>query len=784
MTMSKPFNGVINIDIQDSTPDWTPYAQPNPPEGAPNVMYVVLDDVGFSALEPYGGMIEVPHIKRIADRGLRYTNFHTTALCSPTRSCLLTGRNHTTNGMACISEASSGFPNANGHIPLETAMAPEVLGELGWSTFMVGKWHLCAEDEENLASRRRGWPSGRGFDRWYGFLGAETNQWYPDLVEDNHMVDPPQTPEEGYHLSVDITDKAMSFIRDMKAVAPEKPWFLYYAFGAGHAPHHAPKEWADKYKGKFDMGYEAYREIVFKNQKAMGIISNETELSPINPYTDLKGPEGQDWPALDVVRPWDSLKEDEKKLFRRMAEVYAGFVSHADHQLGRMLDYLEESGQLENTLIIIVSDNGASGEGGPNGSVNENKFMNGIPDTIEDNIKYLDVLGSPLTYNHYPTGWAWAFNTPFKMWKRYANYQGGTADPMIVSWPDKIKKPGIRTQYQHAIDIVPTIYDCLGVTMPDVVKGATQIPLEGASFKATFDDVKAPGRLTQFYSMLSTRAIYHDGWKASSVTPATPDAWGEFPTQRWELFHTDVDPSECHDLAEKEPAKLAELTSLWWAQAGMYNALPLETRTAVAILNTERPQLAKPRDQYVYYPGCAEVPEAVAVNVRNRSYSITAEVTLDKDGKAGGVLFAHGCRFGGHALYIKDGKLKYDYNYVGMEDQYVESSKPIPTGAAVRLSASFVKDDSTDMPTTGTLTLYINDEAVGDAKIKTQPGKFSLAGEGLNVGLDRGEPVTADYPGEAPWPLTGGTLTKVVVNVSGDPWIDREKEVQGAFMRD
>ncbi|HTY71215.1 MAG TPA: arylsulfatase [Actinomycetes bacterium] len=782
--MSKPFNGVINIDIQDSTPDWTPYAQPNPPEGAPNVMYVVLDDVGFSALEPYGGMIEVPHIKRIADRGLRYTNFHTTALCSPTRSCLLTGRNHTTNGMACISEASSGFPNANGHIPLETAMAPEVLGELGWSTFMVGKWHLCAEDEENLASRRRGWPSGRGFDRWYGFLGAETNQWYPDLVEDNHMVDPPQTPEEGYHLSVDITDKAMSFIRDMKAVAPEKPWFLYYAFGAGHAPHHAPKEWADKYKGKFDMGYEAYREIVFKNQKAMGIISNETELSPINPYTDLKGPEGQDWPALDVVRPWDSLKDDEKKLFRRMAEVYAGFVSHADHQLGRMLDYLEESGQLDNTLIIIVSDNGASGEGGPNGSVNENKFMNGIPDTIEDNIKYLDVLGSPLTYNHYPTGWAWAFNTPFKMWKRYANYQGGTADPMIVSWPDKIKKPGIRTQYQHAIDIVPTIYDCLGVTMPDVVKGATQIPLEGASFKATFDDVKAPGRLTQFYSMLSTRAIYHDGWKASSVTPATPDAWGEFPTQRWELFHTDVDPSECHDLAEKEPAKLAELTSLWWAQAGMYNALPLETRTAVAILNTERPQLAKPRDQYVYYPGCAEVPEAVAVNVRNRSYSITAEVTLDKDGKAGGVLFAHGCRFGGHALYIKDGKLKYDYNYVGMEDQYVESSKPIPTGAAVRLSASFVKDDSTDMPTTGTLTLYINDEAVGDAKIKTQPGKFSLAGEGLNVGLDRGEPVTADYPGEAPWPLTGGTLTKVVVNVSGDPWIDREKEVQGAFMRD
>jgi len=779
--MSKPFKGTINIDIQDSTPDWAPYAQPVPPEGAPSVLYVVLDDVGFSALEPYGGTIEVPNIKRIADKGLKFTNFHTTALCSPTRSCLLTGRNHTTNGMACISEASSGVPNANGHIPLECAMAPEVLGERGWSTFMVGKWHLCAEDEENLASRRQGWPSGRGFDRWYGFLGAETNQWYPDLVYDNHPVDPPATPEEGYHLSVDITDKAISFIRDAKAVAPDKPFFLYYAFGAGHAPHHVPKEWADKYQGKFDMGYEAYRELVFANQKKLGILPDGAELSPINPYTDLKGPKGQDWPALDVVRPWDSLKEDEKKLFRRMAEVYAGFVSHADHQLGRMLDYLEESGQLDNTLIVLVSDNGASGEGGPNGSVNENKFFNGIPDTIKDNIKYLDVLGSPLTYNHYPTGWAWAFNTPFKMWKRYSNYQGGTADPMIVSWPAQIKKAGIRRQYLHAIDIVPTIYDCLGVELPEVVKGATQIPLEGESFRAVLQDEKAPGRQTQFYSMLSTRGIYHQGWKAASVTPATPDAWGEFATQRWELFNTETDPSECHDLAEQHPDKLAELVALWWAQAGMYNALPLETRTAIAILNTERPQLSKPRDQYTYYPGCEEVPESVAVNIRNRSYSITADVTIDS-AKAGGVLFAHGCRFGGHALYVKDGKLKYDYNYVGEFDQYVESTKPIPAGDC-RLSASFEKS-GTGMPTEGLLSLYINQEKVGEGKIKTQPGKFSLAGEGLNVGMDRGEPVTADYPGDAPWPFTGGTIHKVIVNVSGDPWVDREKEVQAAFARD
>jgi arylsulfatase A-like enzyme len=778
---TRNFKGVINIDIQDSTPDWTPYAQPLPPEGAPSVLYVILDDVGFSALEPYGGTIEVPNIKRIADKGLRYTNFHTTALCSPTRSCFLTGRNHTTNGMACIAEASSGFPNANGHIPVECAMAQEVLGEHGWSTFMVGKWHLCAEDEENLASRRLGWPSGRGFDRWYGFLGAETSQWYPDLVYDNHQVDPPKTPEQGYHFSVDITDKAISFIRDLKAVAPDKPFFLYYAFGAGHAPHHAPKEWADKYKGKFDMGYEAYREMVFENQKAIGIIPAAAELSPINPYADLKGPKGQAWPFADTVLPWDSLSDDQKKLFSRMAEVYAGFVSHADAQLGRMLDYLEESGQLENTLIVLVSDNGASGEGGPNGSVNENKFFNSLPDSLEENLKYLDVLGSPLTYNHYPVGWAWAFNTPNKMWKRYANYQGGTADPLIISWPAQIKQTGIRTQYQHAIDIVPTIYDCLGVELPDAYRGVTQIPLEGESFKASFSDPNAKGRDTQFYSMLGTRGIYHNGWKAASVTPAMPDAWAEFATQRWELFNTEDDPSECHDLADKYPEKLQELVALWWSEAGKYKALPLESRKAVDILTTPRPRVSKPRDQYVYYPDSSDVPEAVAVNVRNRSYGIVADVTIDT-AKAGGVLFAHGCRFGGHALYIKDGKLKYDYNYVGEMDQYVVSSKPVPTGRC-RLSARFEKEGDA-MPTTGTLSLYINQEKVGEGKIKTQPGKFSLSGEGLNVGLDRGEPVTSDYPGDAPWAFTGGTIHKVIIDVSGTPFVDLEKEYIAMFARD
>jgi arylsulfatase len=779
--VAKRFGGTINLDIKDSVPDWEPYAQPIPPEDAPNVLYVVLDDVGFSAMESFGGLIETPNIKRIADRGLIYTNFHTTALCSPTRSCLLTGRNHTTNSMACITEAASGFPNASGHIPGECAMIPAVLGELGWNTYIVGKWHLCPEDEMNNASTKKDWPLGRGFERFYGFLGAETNQWYPDLTYDNHSVDQPKLPEEGYHFSVDITDKALSFIKDAKVVAPNKPFFLYYAFGAAHAPHHVPQEWADKYKGKFDMGYEAYRELVFANQKKLGILPEHAELSPINPYTDLKGPKGESWGELDVVRPWDSLTDDEKHLFSRMAEVYAGFLSHADDQLGRVLDYLEKSGQLDNTLIVLVSDNGASGEGGPNGSVNENKLFNGLPDTIEEALKYVDVLGTPKTYNHYPTGWAWAFNTPFKMWKRYASYQGGTADPMIVSWPAQIKEPGIRAQYTHAIDIVPTVYELLGIELPEVVNGYTQHPIEGESFAASLHDADAKGKQTQFYSMLGTRGIYHDGWKAAPVTPAAPNAWADFANQRWELFNTEADPSECHDLADQQPEKLQDLIALWWAEAGKYGALPLESRDAIGILLAPRPQLSKPRDRYIYYPDCAEVPESVTPNIRNRSYAVSVEVKIDTP-EASGVLFAQGSRFGGHALYLKDGKFKYVYNWVGEFEQIVESTKPIPTGECV-LSVAFEKEGDA-MPTEGTLRLFFDDEQVGEAKIKTQPGKFSLAGEGLNVGKDGGEPVTDDYAGGSPWAFVGGTIHQATMDVAGEPWVDLESELAGAFARD
>jgi arylsulfatase A-like enzyme len=780
--VTKPFSGVINIDIKDSVPDWEPYTQPVAANATPSILYVVLDDVGFSAMEPYGGLIETPNIKRIAQRGLTYSNFHTTALCSPTRSCLLTGRNHTSNGMGCITEATSGFPNANGHIPFECANLAEILVERGWNTYIVGKWHLCAEDEMNLASSKRQWPLGRGFERYYGFLGGETNQWYPDLVYDNHPVSQPAQPEDGYHLTVDLTDRAIGFIRDAKAIAPDKPFFLYYCPGAAHAPHHAPKQWIDRYKGVFDMGYEAYREGVLQRQKQLGIVAADVDLSPIDPYVNTTSHDGKPWSQVDRVRPWDSLTGDEQRLFCRMAEVYAGFLSHADHELGRLLDYLEESGQLDNTIIVVVSDNGASGEGGPNGSVNENNFFNGVADTIEENLALLDELGGPKTYNHYPTGWAWAFNTPFKLWKRYANYEGGTADPLLVCWPRRIGKPGeIRRQYNHAIDIVPTLLECLGLEMPDVVKGYTQRPLEGVSFASTFDDAEAStAKEKQFYSMLGTRAIWHKGWKAATAVPAAPESWGDFHQQRWELFDTEADPSECRDLAAEHPEKLQELIAMWWVEAGTYNALPLESRGAIEILGAQRPEISAPRSRYVYYPGGADVPESVAPNIRNRSYTIAAEVEIETP-EAGGVLFSQGSRFGGHTLYVNDGRLVYVYNWLGQHTQTVVSDETVPLGHVV-LSASFDREGDT-MPATGTLNLHIRDKQVASSTIMTQPGKFGLGGGGLVVGRSGAEQVADGYPGVRPWPFLGGTLIKVVVDVSGEVFVDLAREAAAMFAR-
>ncbi|MEV7507193.1 arylsulfatase [Streptomyces sp. NPDC090085] len=785
--MSDTFQGVINLDVRDSVPDWSPYEQPKAPDGAPNIVYVVLDDVGFGALSCYGGPVETPNIDRVAANGLRYSQWHTTALCSPTRAALLTGRNHTTVGMACISEAAIGFPNANSHIPGECATLAEVLVERGWSTSAVGKWHLCPEDESTLASTRRNWPLGRGFERFYGFLGAETSQWYPDLVHDNHPVEPPAAPQDGYHFGVDITDRAIQFIDDVKAIAPERPVFLYYAPGCAHAPHQAPREWIDRYRGRFDEGYEVMRERILARQKELGLVPENTALPPVNPIgtpQTRSGPGGEPFPDLDRTRPWAELSEDERRLFARMAEVYAGFLSHCDDQFGRLLAYLEDIGQLDNTVFVVVSDNGASGEGGPNGSVNENKFFNNVPDDIAENLSMIDELGGVETYNHYPNGWAMAFNTPFKMWKRYS-FNGGTCDPCIISWPAGIASRGeVRTQYHHAVDIVPTLLDCLGVDLPDTVRGHTQVPLQGVSMRYSFDAPDLPtAKSTQFYSMLGTRGIWHRGWKAVTTHPAI-SGWSRFPEDTWELYHTDEDRSELHDLAEQEPARLRELIGLWFYEAGVNRAFPLDDRSALEILSTPRPKVTPARNRYVYRPGGSEVPESVAVNVRNRSYSIGALVDLPGPG-CSGVLFAHGGRFGGHALFVRDGRLTYVYNYLGSEVQVVTADEELPTGEKLILAASFDKDGEVSPGVaTGLLSLYHGDRKVGEGRIRTQPGRFTLAGEGLTVGRDSGEPVTALYAGAPPFSFTGGTLHRVAVDVSGEPYVDLEAEAEAMLARE
>jgi arylsulfatase A-like enzyme len=605
-------------------------------------------------------------------------------------------------------------------------------------------------------------------------------------VYDNHPVDQLRSPEEGYHLTDDITDKAIEFVKDAKTISPEKPFFLYYAPGACHAPHHAPKEWIDKFKGRFDMGYEAIREQTLAQQKKLGIVPADTELPPLNPIGGPQtrtGPDGLPFPELDYTRPWDSLNDDEKRLFARMAEVYAGFLAHADHHIGRLLDYLDESDQLENTLLVLVSDNGASGEGGPNGSVNEMKFANGVPDDLEENLAKLDDLGSTKTYNHYPNGWAMAFNTPFKMWKRY-EFNGGTADPCIMSWPAGIKARGeIRDQYHHAIDIVPTVLDILRVDPPETIKGHTQSPLDGVSMRGSLDAAGNPSaRKTQFYAMLGSRSIWHDGWKAVTTHP-TLAGWGHFNDDEWELYHTEVDRAELHNLASEHPDKLRELVNIWFSEAGRNGAFPLDDRSPVEILNTPRPQLTAARTRYVYYPDTAAVSEWQAVSTRNRSFTIGALVDIPAPG-AQGVLFAIGARFGGHALYVKDNRLHYVNSFVGSDEQMIVGSEDVPTGENLILSAAFDKDGQERDHATGVLSLYQGDRKVAEGRIKTQLGAFAVAGAGLYVGRQSGEPVTQDYPGESPHRFTGGRINRVAIDVSGEPYLDLEREAALMLMRE
>ncbi len=659
-----------------------------------------------------------------------------------------------------------------------------MLNERGWNTYAIGKWHLTPGEENDLSAWKARWPLGRGFERFYGFLGGESSQWYPDLVYDNHPIEQPYLPEQGYHLSKDLADKAIEFIKDAKVIAPQKPWFMYFCPGCAHAPHHIFKEWADRYRGRFDMGYEEIRKQILANQKKIGLLPDSTELTPINPHgePEVKGPDGQPWPKLDFVRPWDSLSNDEQKLFIRMAEVFAGFVSYTDHEIGRILDYLQESGQLENTIIIVVSDNGSSGEGGPNGTFNEMKFFNNIPDDIRQNLLHLDELGSPKSYNHYCTGWAWAFDTPFPYWKRFAGYEGGVADLCIVAWPKQISaKREIRHQYIHAIDIVPTLYDLLRIQPPEVLKGFTQSPIEGESFAPAIRDPGAPGKDIQFYAMLGQRGLYYRGWLANTMHPPL-SGWANYEHDVWELYNLKEDRSQMHNIADKHPEMLEKLKGLWYYYAGVYHGLPLDDRSALELVTTPRPEPSEPRNRYTYYPDTADVPEMAAVNIRRRSYTIIAGAVIDKP-DAEGVLFAHGGIPGGHSLYIKGKKLHYLYNWLGEKYQKISSDSEVPTGKH-SFTAEFVKtgNDKATMSAVGTLTLYIDMKPVGKAPIMTQPGFFCPIGDGLCVGRDSGSPVSPDYA--APFRFTGGTIEKVVVDVSGEHHVDHEKEVAAWLMRD
>ena len=744
-------------------------------------MFIVQDDTGFGQLGCFGSPIRTPNLDALAADGLLYSNMHTTALCSPTRSCILTGRNHHSNAMSCITEGSTGYPGSNGYIPFENGFLSEILHQHGYNTYALGKWHLTPAEETSAAGPYDRWPLGRGFERFYGFLGADTHQYYPDLTSDNHSVEPEKTPEEGYHLTEDLADKAIAFIADSKQVAPEKPFFMYFCPGAMHAPHHVPKQWADLYKGVFDDGWDAYREKAFKRQKELGLLPPNAELSRHDPD----------------VQDWKSLSADEKKLYARMMEVFAGYLEHTDHQYGRIFDFLKSIGEWDNTLIMFISDNGASAEGGPHGSVNENKFLNNVPESLEENLRAIDEIGGPTTFNHYPWGWTFAGNTPFRRWKR-ETYRGGVSDPFIMHWPKGIKAKGeVRAQYAHAIDMVPTVLEALGIEAPESIRGVTQSPIEGVSFARTFDDASASTRhTTQYFEMMGHRAIDHDGWRAVCPWPGpsfveagkgfgepiSAEQLTELDAKQWELYHLASDPTENHNIAAENRAKLIELVTLWYVEAGKYKVLPIDGRLMARALEP-RPRIAEDRHRYVLYPGTQTVPPMAAPDIRNRPYSFVADAEIPRSG-AEGVLLSCGDVEGGFTFYLMAGKLHYVYNYVGSKFFHIESDTPVPEGRH-RLGFEFEVTGKPDLPhgrgAPGRGQLYIDSKLVGQGDIAlTAP--IGLAGlmAGAVCGADVRAPVVPYY--KPPFKFTGRLYT-VTVDLSGEAIRDRAAELRMALAR-
>lgn len=742
------FQGSVGRTIQESDPPEFP--QPvKPPKGAPNIVYILIDDAGYGQFGTFGGQVKTPGLDSVAAQGLRYTRFHTTALCSPTRAALLTGRNHHSTGNGVITEAATGYDGYTGIIGKNVGTIAEVLRQHGYATAWFGKNHNTPDWETSQVGPFDRWPSGLGFDYFYGFMGGDMDQWQPTLYENHNLV--PRSKDPNYILTTDLVDKSIAWLRQTRSIAAGKPYFLYMSTGATHAPHHVSPEFIKPFQGQFDIGWDKYREQTFERQKKLGVVPPNAVLT--------KRP--------DELPAWDSLSADQKKLFARMMEVFAAFTAQTDQEMLRLLEVVRSLPDADNTLIFYeVGDNGASAEGGLVGLLNENSFFNNVPESLDENLKHIDEIGGPKHFNHFPAGWAWAMNTPFQWTKQIASHLGGVRNPLAVSWPARIRdQGGVRPQFHHVIDVAPTIYEAVGVTFPDMLNGVAQKPIEGVSMVYSFDSAEAAGRRrTQYFEMFINRALYHDGWWAASrtsipwdasVKPANPD------TATWELYNIDEDYSQTQDLAAKNPEKLRELQEIWWSEASKYGVLPLDGRK-VERLNGElqgRPSLAGRRDSFVYYPGVAAIPSGSAPNVLNKSFAITADLEL-KGADTEGAVLSLGGGDGGYGLYFHGGRPVFAGNFLGRSITRVTSEKPLPAGK-VKVRAEFQYDGG-GLGKGGVMTLFVDGAKVGTSRIEQTQGITLGLGGTLDIGTDTGSAVDNAYT--PPFEFTG-TIRQVEVNL-------------------
>lgn len=757
------FKGKIGRTYKDSQPDKIPLTKA--PEGAPNILVVLIDDSGFGQWGTFGGQVPTPNLDRLANMGLRYTSFHTTALCSPTRAALLTGRNHHSAGTGMITEVGTAYPGYSGQIPKSAAMISEILRQNGYSTAWFGKNHNVPDWETSVSGPYDRWPILQGFDHFYGFVAGEANQWAPALYRGNQPVamEVPPGREGHYTLNDALADEAIKYIYQEKSVTPDRPFFVYYAPGATHAPHHVPKEWMDKFKGQFDQGWDRYREEAYRRQLALDVIPPDTKLTP----------------RPKEIPAYDSLTPDQKRVAARLMEAFAAYTAQTDYEVGRVLDALEEIGQLHNTLVFwIIGDNGASMEGTLNGCFNEIAALGGVREDPSFLLQHLEEIGGPNAYNHFPVGWAWAMNTPFQWGKQVASHLGGTRNPLVIAWPDRIKdRGGVRGQFHHVIDAAPTILEATHIPEPSVVNGVKQKPIEGVSMVYSFDDAHAASpRHVQYFEMFGNRALYEDGWIAAARHGRLPWTTGtyDFDKDTWELYDLAHDFSEANDLAAQHPDKLKHLQDAFWVEAQKYQVLPLDDRFVERADPSLRPSLIAGRTSYTYYPGSVRIPESSAAPTKNRSHTITVSVDVPPGG-ANGVLVAAGGVVGGYSLYVEDGRPTYEYNWYTQARYRVAGTKALPPGpSTVRMEFRY---DGGGLGKGGTAILSVNDEKVGEGRIEqTNWGRFS-ADETFDVGEDTGSPVSADYA--APNPFTG-TLKKVVIDTEpANLSADDEQRIKG-----